>query len=342
MARVLASLLVAMCLVAAALAATPADLHAEISLSSNFYAPGKSLLVSYTITNPTDEDISILRWNTPIEGVKTRMFDIAKEDGTKPVYAGIMMKRVEPTRGHFVKIAAHSSLEGSVDLADVYRFDENGRYHMRLAFKGQSFQESAHWVVSNTAYVEVVNVHLNDVLPFYPAQLNVGYTGCSISEQNIVEAAIPQATSASLNALNYLNKDQCTSTYVTWFGTVTNSNWNKVDNDFTNIHAQFVSLEFNINCQCKDPFTYAYVYPTDPTHTIHLCGAFWNAPASPYQYDSQPGTLTHEMSHFNDIAGTDDIVYGTSGCQALAISNPNEAIDNADSHEYFQESKPTC
>jgi len=61
-----------------------------------------------------------------------------------------------------------------------------------------------------------------------------------------------------------------------------------------------------------------------------------------YSYNSQPGTLSHEMSHFNDIAATQDYQYGVTGCMNLAKSSPSKAVNNADSHEYLQESHPTC
>ena len=56
--------------------------------------------------------------------------------------------------------------------------------------------------------------------------------------------------------------------------------------------------------------------------------------------DSKGGTLVHEMSHFNVVAGTDDHAYGQSAAASLAISNPAQAVDNADSHEYFGENTP--
>lgn len=51
-----------------------------------------------------------------------------------------------------------------------------------------------------------------------------------------------------------------------------------------------------------------------------MCNAFWSAPVS--GTDSKGGTIVHEMSHFNVVAGTDDIVYGQSGAKSLALSNP--------------------
>ena len=56
--------------------------------------------------------------------------------------------------------------------------------------------------------------------------------------------------------------------------------------------------------------------------------------------DSKAGTLVHEMSHFDIVAGTEDHVYGQAGAKSLAISDPARAVDNADSHEYFAENTP--
>ena len=77
--------------------------------------------------------------------------------------------------------------------------------------------------------------------------------------------------------------------------------------------------------------------PTQP-YKIYVCKAFWNAPMT--GTDSKGGTLVHEMSHFNVVAGTDDHVYGQSGAANLAITNPDLAVQNADSHEYFGENTP--
>ncbi len=56
--------------------------------------------------------------------------------------------------------------------------------------------------------------------------------------------------------------------------------------------------------------------------------------------DSKAGTLVHEMSHFTAVAGTDDHAYGQTNAKSLAISNPDLALNNADSHEYFAENTP--
>ena len=76
----------------------------------------------------------------------------------------------------------------------------------------------------------------------------------------------------------------------------------------------------------------------DSYGTIYLCGAYWNAPAT--GTDSQAGTLVHECSHFTVNGGTLDYVYGQDDAKQLAITDPAEAIFNADNHEYFAENNP--
>jgi hypothetical protein len=82
---------------------------------------------------------------------------------------------------------------------------------------------------------------------------------------------------------------------------------------------------------------FAFVYPTNP-YMVYVCGGFWSAALT--GTDSRAGTLIHEITHFTVVAGTDDYAYGQSAAMALAVSNANQAVDNADSYEYFAENTP--
>jgi peptidyl-Lys metalloendopeptidase len=124
--------------------------------------------------------------------------------------------------------------------------------------------------------------------------------------------------------------------YNTWFGNYDASRWNTVTGNFSNIDSTLNNEALTFDCSCKKSY-FAYVYPTQP-YKIYMCNAFWSAPTS--GTDSKGGTIIHETSHFNIVAGTDDVVYGQSGAKSLAISNPAQAIQNADSHEYFAENTP--
>jgi hypothetical protein len=97
----------------------------------------------------------------------------------------------------------------------------------------------------------------------------------------------------------------------------------------------------------SEPGQFAYVYPTDTSHTVYLDVEFDGAPDN--GQDSKPGALAHEMSHFNDIGGTkdkfkdvndDEAIYGVTLSRKLANDSPNIAINHADSFEYYVEDVP--
>ncbi len=50
--------------------------------------------------------------------------------------------------------------------------------------------------------------------------------------------------------------------------------------------------------------------------------------------------MIHELMHFTVVAGTHDHAYGQTDARALAVSNPVDAVDNSDNHEYFVENTP--
>jgi len=93
--------------------------------------------------------------------------------------------------------------------------------------------------------------------------------------------------------------------------------------------------------QASDLF--AYVYPNDASR-IYLGLAFCASSLS--GADSKPGTLCHEMSHLDEIGGTDDVpmpgtgglkAYGQTNSLALAKQDPSLALQNADNFQYFCE-----
>jgi peptidyl-Lys metalloendopeptidase len=163
------------------------------------------------------------------------------------------------------------------------------------------------------------------------------FVSCSNTRQTQLATARNSAVTYATNAKSYLDAGTHGTRYTWWFGTYTSSRYATVRTHFTNLKSALSSQPYTFDCSCTDSGTYAYVYPTQP-YRVYLCGAFWSAPNT--GTDSRAGTLVHESSHFNVVAGTDDWAYGQTAAHNLANSNPNHAIDNADSHEYFAENNP--
>jgi len=166
-------------------------------------------------------------------------------------------------------------------------------------------------------------------------------SNCDTTRTSQVRTSDTNAGTLISRVRTYLTKACAAGAYVTWMGACDSSRYSTVTSNFNNINNRF-NAGYRVDCagsSCSNS-VYAYVFPTDSTFTVYVCGAFWNANINTCQYDSKPGTIVHELSHFNAVAGTSDIQYGTTNCQNLAKSNPAQAIRNADSHEYLSESCP--
>ena len=125
--------------------------------------------------------------------------------------------------------------------------------------------------------------------------------------------------------------------YRSWFGAYDASRWNQAETHFSKIKDAIDNKPLTFDCGCKQSY-FAYVYPDQP-YKVYLCKSFWTAPVT--GTDSRAGTIVHELSHFNVVAGTDDLGYGQTNARNLASTDPVKALNNADNHEYFAENTPS-
>jgi len=173
--------------------------------------------------------------------------------------------------------------------------------------------------------------------PLPPGGGGNSFNACTTSQQSLLVSARDQSKIYASDAENYLLANILNSRYTTWFGVFSSARYNRVKSNFTAISNAMDNASVRFDCTCTQTNVYAYVYPNQP-YNIYLCGAFWAAPLT--GTDSKAGTLIHEMSHFNVVAGTSDFAYGQTAARNLAINNPDNAVQNADNHEYFAENTP--
>jgi len=107
----------------------------------------------------------------------------------------------------------------------------------------------------------------------------------------------------------------------------------KVKTGWDRINDIFKNRKIILDCSVRDETIYAEVNKADWRSGIGLCKQFWEADIT--GIDSQGGTLIHEISHLG--LNTNDNEYGESPCLLLARTNPDKAVENADSWEYFAE-----
>lgn len=341
--------------------AARADIEVTLQEASAKGAAGSGKVL-YTITNTSAAPLHVLNWETPLNGVSGDLFSVAL--GGQPVrYVGRLVKRKPATDKDYITLKPNESRAVEVDLSAYYEMYRAGQYVIKykrsadtlvreagnaVAAKASGAAASAPAVTLETNAIPLSvdggpapssKLASSDLLGAIngAAAASTTFASCSNSQKTALTTARADATSIATNAKSYLNANNTGSRYTWWFGAVTSGRYTTVTSHYTNISSVLGNQAYKFDCSCTESDTYAYVYPDQP-YTVYLCGAYWNAPAN--GTDSKAGTLVHETSHFTVVAGTSDHVYGQTGAHNLAVSNPTNAVDNADNHEYFAENTP--
>jgi len=316
--------------------------------------------LEFRITNNSAQALKVPYWELPVGSGEGRMFDVY-QNGKRAAYLGAVVKRTPAGDADMVEFAAFETKVFKVDLAKDYDLSRGGdftvSFESRLdgartangrkvtsangSMAGLRSAPVLLWVDGDSALKQQRDNTLKAAgKPGGGGTVvnGITYVGCSATQQTDAAAGVAQARAYSEEAKNYVNSNGVTARYTTWFGAYTASRLSTVKSHYNAIDSALDQSggQVKINCGCNQNY-YAYVYPTKP-YEIFVCKAFWAAPTA--GTDSKGGTLIHETSHFNVVASTDDNVYGQSGAKSLAISNPDKAIDNADSHEYYAENSP--
>jgi peptidyl-Lys metalloendopeptidase len=321
------------------LAAIPPGIAVTITPAKASYGPQEELMVTVSYTNVTDSDIRLLKWGTGLDGrIGPNILDL-KFEGRSLAYTGILVKRLPPTESDFVILSSNKTLSAELSLDLSYAISRQGQY--LIVPKDRRSQTTQLKSRANT-------FRLSADRPVSRLKLPAAFTECTATQQNELTVALGAAESISRVARDAIrdaapNLRATAPRHKEWFGAYDLGRWNRTQTNFNNIYNATANKTVGFDCSCDDPViddpdgTFAYVSANDH-YNMNICGAFWRAPL--LGADSRAGTIVHELSHFNVVAATGDIQYGQNAVRSLAISNPGNAIQNADSHEYFAENMP--
>ncbi len=322
----------------------------------------EDLSVSVTFTNTENKPLQLLNWYLPESNIKESLFTI-KRDGEYRHYFGAHAKRSAPQRRDYIELQPNESVSYQMELSGLYDLSQTGSYDIQYSVEytdlirngGKSslslennrlitdkIQEASTQLESNVINVWIEGrgdnfLEVSRQAPSDYTTQGISYSGsCTNSEKNTLVSALSAASGIANNSASYLQNEagnQNGDRYDTWFGNYSSNNWNTVRENFVEIKDAIDTQNITFDCSCNDNY-YAYVYPSQP-YVVYMCNAFWAAPMT--GTDSKAGTIIHEISHFNVVAGTDDLAYGQSAAMRLKAKR---AIRNADSHEYFAENTP--
>lgn len=182
----------------------------------------------------------------------------------------------------------------------------------------------------------------------HPANAEFSFVNCTGNEETITDA-YSLAFSRAKEAEESVGDNEL---YDTWFGTWTQERDAIVKSKLADIIAHSLIGTPAFTCypagdpECDEDGdgvddTTAFVY-LEESFEIHLCDPFWTVEQGDEGID-KTDVLIHEVAHFHLGANTEDHCYGDSGigsCVDLAIANPDEAVNNADSYMHFIKNAP--
>jgi peptidyl-Lys metalloendopeptidase len=342
------------------------NLTVSVAMTDRATLGDQEVAVDVLFTNTGDTPVSVVKWFVP-DGTPEGDLFLLTRNGEAVPYLGPIVKRPAPTANDMITLAPGESIMRTAELASLYDLRETGVYSIQYGaasaqLVGRELRPTADLkrgaLETDLAETRVRGLFSNEVSTFVEGRHNplldlanesafkaalgtksTSFSGrCSTTQQSTIASAVGAAQGMANDSVNYFNGTPRASTrYTTWFGAYSQAGWNEVRGHYVNIKDALDNKPLVFDCSCKKSY-YAYVYPTQP-YKVYLCRAFWTAPLT--GTDSKGGTIVHELSHFNVIAGTDDFAYGQTAAKNLALTNPAQARLNADSHEYFAENTPS-
>lgn len=174
----------------------------------------------------------------------------------------------------------------------------------------------------------------------------IAFANCEKTEIAAIETAIEGAHDLALQASVQIGQ---TPDYVRWFGGYSRRNAEVLRRNFKSVYNAIRTEPITGQClnswesACKGG-TYAFINRSRPFY-VNFCPPFFRMPTmlgvSPSDREmengTQEGTIIHELSHFRETANTDDLCYSRTECMEMARRDPNGALRNADTYQYFAE-----
>lgn len=173
----------------------------------------------------------------------------------------------------------------------------------------------------------------------------VSFENCKNKQEDLIAEVLPVAEEIAARAAASVAD---TPEYERWFGMYSEKYSEEVRANLKAIHRAIAGADLEFVCgqprsaDCDG--VYAFVYTTEP-YVVTLCPSFFDMPqmeggsaSDPvYENGTRAGTIIHEISHFEVVAGTDDVCYSRGDCTAMARHSPDDAVINADTYQYFAE-----
>lgn len=328
-----------------AAAASNTRLSASVMAQKAQYLATDAVAVEVRFTNVGTDAAPLARWMIDGAGIDASHL-VVTQAGVAVRYLGARVKRRAPTAEDVVTLAPGETRTAVFDLATHFDLRSGGTFQVDLApmlsLRAGSPTDATSPLGAGGLLVAEPRMLRAGADPGAAAVAAAAPGECTADDREVIASSANAARQYVRDSLRYLaGTTPLGERYTWWFGPNDSARQATVTTTYANMLQKFDARAPRYSCSPSacSPGVFAFVYPTDATHTVSLCSAFWSADVT--GTDSKAGSLVHEMSHFVTIGSTQDYAYGQTDAHGLVTAGSySQAIHNADSHEYFAENTP--
>ena len=314
------------------------DMSCEKSLSA--------VACTFEFLNTADEDYYLLKHKTPLEGLLSPFIAVHYK-GRELDYEGMLIHRNPPTKDEYILLKAGQKVSATVQINEAFTLINDGGYtveYIKPLMVLQDVMEMPTEVNTNKAtYIYLENADQISL----PSQQDEAQSEGTVTIESCTTASFTGGNSSQRSDILKGHKKLCkeyadaksnvsnSGFYKTWFGTYTTTRANKVkavcQKCVTGLTSKSVTYVINPS-NCKSNWN-AYTYKGGTK--VYLCPAYnkYEVYCDSSGDPTKEGILAHEWSHA--FGYTSDYAYGESANKKLAKSDPDKAVANADTYEYY-------
>ena len=314
-----------------------------------------SVLCTFEFTSNANEDLYLLKRDTPLEGLVSP-FVALYHNGNPVPYEGPLVYRLPPTEDEFLLLKPGESDTASVHITDVFNIDTDGHYIVRYSkpLRYISAKDGINGEVSETLVYESVYIYLEDTQHLskptsqeeeeeeeeeesYTVHLqsciSARFVGGYNQNDRTLAAHKKLCAQLAIAKCKVGNVTSLDPLYKTWFGTITTTRETKVKGVYQKC---IDGLETkNVTYHNKGPLCRSYwiAYTYIGGTWAYFCPFYFRQPTfcNKNAYTKE-ATIVHEWAHA--FGRTTDHAYGARNCMNLAKTDPDKAINNADNYRF--------
>ena len=291
-------------------------------------------VVEAVYTNDKPHPLAILLPNTPYSGMKEDIFQVSQK-GKRIKFTGQNVQwQYSAINSHVKTILPGESWKEKVSVSERYKTKSgNAQVILSYIYRECEFIEGSQ---------DINLCHLTKIIQSDSIELTVHTHKTKIQhapKYTIKNCGFRQWSQAKF-AMNTYHKLQeaaimdletgISDNLVAFFG-------DSPDVDtISNVYIKSSSYKFDLECNSPECAGGALAFTFPERNNIYLCSAFFTS--SPSGYNSKPGIIVHESTHFTSTGNTQDFAYGVEETLRIAKEDPSIALVNADNYEFYAES----